>query len=271
METIGGSAFYNNALTSVTIGNSVETIGGSAFRSNNLNTVTIPNSVTSIGNSAFLANSLTSVTIGNSVETIGDSAFFDNALTSAIIPDSVTTIGGRAFYFNALTSVAFLGNFGTFELNMFEANSNLTAITYVQGKTGWPATFMLGVSGSVDAIPSTFEQVNLAYLITSANTVTVTGRASGNSATEITIPDSVPSNGTTYSVTTIGDYAFFNNALTSVTIPDSVTTIGEYAFSINALTSVTIGNSVTTIGVAAFRTSSLTSVTIPEQRDDHWG
>ena len=63
------------------------------------------------------------------------------------------------------------------------------------------------------------------------------------------------------SVTSIGDYAFYNNALTTVTIGSSVTSIGGYAFYNNLLTTVTIGNSVTTIGNYAFHTNALTSVT----------
>ncbi|MDR0683777.1 MAG: leucine-rich repeat domain-containing protein [Spirochaetaceae bacterium] len=64
-------------------------------------------------------------------------------------------------------------------------------------------------------------------------------------------------------VTSIGASAFYNNDLTSVTIPNSVTSIGEYAFAKNQLTSVTIGNSVTSIGDWAFYNNDLTSVTIP--------
>ena len=70
----------------------------------------------------------------------------------------------------------------------------------------------------------------------------------------------------TYSVTSIGEYAFRDcSSLTSVTIPNGVTSIGEYAFrDCSSLTSVTIPNSVTSIGNSAFfRCSSLTSVTIP--------
>jgi hypothetical protein len=37
--------------------------------------------------------------------------------------------------------VAFNGDFGTFDPNMFLGNSNLTTITSCQGKTGWPQTF----------------------------------------------------------------------------------------------------------------------------------
>lgn len=54
------------------------------------------------------------------------------------------------------------------------------------------------------------------------------------------------------SATSIGSYAFYDNALTSVTIPNSVTSIGNYAFSFNDITSVTIPNSVTSINRFAF-------------------
>ena len=81
----------------------------------------------------------------------------------------------------------------------------------------------------------------------------------------IIIPESTTYNGTTYSVTSIGEYAFFNcRGLTSVTIPNSVSYIGKYAFaSCSGLTSVTIPNSVSYIGEAAFGDcSGLTSVTV---------
>ena len=88
--------------------------------------------------------------------TIGPFAFFTNALNSAVIPDSVTSIGDGAFAKNALTSAAFLRNFGTFDLNMFEDSSNLTLITYPQGATGWDSpqrtfTPSTGQTGSVTA------------------------------------------------------------------------------------------------------------------------
>ena len=76
--------------------------------------------------------------------------------------------------------------------------------------------------------------------------------------TSVTIPNSV---------TSIGDYAFYNcSGLTSITIPNSVTSIGEWAFRrCSGLTSVTIPNSVTSIGDEAFSgCSGLTSIVVEE-------
>ena len=93
----------------------------------------------------------------------------------------------------------------------------------------------------------------------------VTSKPSGYYSNDITIPESVKNKGITYSVTSIGDDAFWNcSGLTSITIPNSVTSIGVSAFQgCSGLTSVTIGNSVTSIGDDAFYGCyGLTSVTI---------
>ena len=82
----------------------------------------------------------------------------------------------------------------------------------------------------------------------------------------IKIPQTVIREGVTYTVTSIGDYAFSGCAgLTSIEIPNSVTSIGNYAFrNCSSLTSIEIPNSVTCIGNYAFYgCSGLTSVTIP--------
>lgn len=82
----------------------------------------------------------------------------------------------------------------------------------------------------------------------------------------VTITDKFTYDGVDYSVTSIGNNAFYYcSDLTSVSIPNSVTTIESYAFcKCSGLTSLIIPNSVTTIGSNAFSNcSGLTSVTIP--------
>jgi len=63
-------------------------------------------------------------------------------------------------------------------------------------------------------------------------------------------------------ITTIGDYGFYCNQLTSVVIGNNVENIRNYAFSGNEITGIIIPDSVKTIGSAAFWSNQLTSITI---------
>lgn len=97
-------------------------------------------------------------------------------------------------------------------------------------------------------------------------TVSVVGFDNTQPLGNLTIPDTVTYGGNTYSVTSIGIFAFFGcKGLTSVTIPNSVTSIGHAAFQeCLGLTSVTLPNSITSIEHGTFyNCSSLTSVSIP--------
>ena len=87
----------------------------------------------------------------------------------------------------------------------------------------------------------------------------------------VTIPSSITYEGKSYTVTTIGSYAFDHcSNLTGVSIPNTVTWIGFASFCYcTALKSVTIPNSVTIIGQASFNNcSSLESIVIPNSVED---
>ena len=167
------------------------------------------------------------------VTKIGEDAFQDNTtITSVTIPDSVTEIGSNAFAdCTNLTSVHYAGDW-----------SNLTI------QSGNPA------------VQDAANEQLFNFAFTPDNTAVIVIRYKGT-ATDVTIPSrykGIP-------VTMIDHAAFFNSAVTSVTIPDSVTSISHDAF-INCpqLTNISIPNSVTYIGFSAFRScTSLKSITLP--------
>ena len=104
-------------------------------------------------------------------------------------------------------------------------------------------------------------------IVSKAEGAEVIKNPNGYYSGDIVIPPSVIHDGQTYSVTSIGESAFwYCQGLSSVTIPNSVTSIREGAFRYcGGLTSITIPNSVTSIGERAFRDcSGLTSLAVPK-------
>ena len=202
-------------------------IGSYAFRNCiNLTSIEISNSVTTIGTEAFRYTDLTSIVLPNSVISIEVGAFEDcYSLTSIEIPNSVNYIGHYAFYnCPALTSI---------EIPMYVTSISSNAFSQCGG----------------------LEQV----IVDSENTV-YDSRNNCNAIIETSTDKLIMGCKNTVipnSVTTIGNYAFYNNCkgfTGSLTIPNSVTTIGQSAFyGCSGFTgSLTIPNSVTEIGNLAF-------------------
>ena len=101
---------------------------------------------------------------------------------------------------------------------------------------------------------TTFTIGDLTYGVISTNPPQVEVHDANLSITTANIPETVTYNETTYSVTSIEEWAFYNcSSLTSVTIANSVISIGNNAFyNCRSLTSISIGNSLTYIGYDAF-------------------
>jgi len=210
--------------------------------------------VTFIGGNAFNSNQLTSIIIPNSVTHIGNWAFADNQLTSITIPNSVTYIYVNAFSSNQLTSITIPNNVIFIGDGAFTHNPDLTAINVSPDNPNYSS--IDGVLYNKDGTTLLQWPTGKPGTITIPNSVTSIGNYAfaDNQLTSITIPNSV---------THIGNWSFFNNQLTSITIPSSVTSIGGWAFAHNQLTSITIPSSVTSIGDMAFARNQLTSITIP--------
>ena len=123
------------------------------------------------------------------------------------------------------------------------------------------------IAASLSAAAYSFESSGIYYNITGDNTVEVTysDRDNNTYSGSVSVPETVTNNGTEYSVTKIGEYAFQGSAVTSVYMPESITSIGTSAFSgCQNLESVTLPESLTTFGSYAFSScKSLKAIKIP--------
>lgn len=227
VTSIGDYAFYNSAVASVTIPDTVKTIGTASFHwCQYLRSVNIPNSVTTVKKNAFSScQQMTTLTLGNSVKTIEDGAFgYCFKLQSVTIPDSVTQMGQETFYqCQELQSVTLSRSLTSLRKGMF-SGSGITGIS---------------IPTSVKSIEA--EAFDSCHYLTSVN---------------------IPS-----SVTTIEGGAFHHcSRLTNVVMTDSVTSIGDRSFEeCKSLTSVTMSKSVKTLETAVFSgCEKLTDITLPD-------
>ena len=146
LKYIGTSCFYNTAIESITIPESVESMGNTVFwecyklksanipsnwteipngmfySCSSLQNVNIPNTVTRIGWSAFrYCSSISNIDIPSEVKEIGANAFEGcRGISNVVIPKNVNSVGQRAFAkMGTLNSVVFPRNTGAIEVNTF--------------------------------------------------------------------------------------------------------------------------------------------------------
>ena len=129
-------------------------------------------------------------------------------------------------------------------------------------------TLFLALAASVGSVLATPDKIDgIYYELDYANKTAIVSYNSSDKYTgSVTIPSTVKKNGITYTVTGIGESAFWGcTGLTSVVMPNSITDIARCAFpNCSKLASVTMSSNVTNIGEQAFYScSQLKSITIP--------
>lgn len=252
--------YDDESLAALDLGGTVS-IGDYAFyKTGEALELTIPATVKTIGNHAFEGSDytryLTSVTFeeGSALETIGAYAFSKAKISSFRVPASVTLIGAYAF----------------------SDCNDLTSLTFEEGTA--PLTFGTTYGNDTGNVLNE----TLVTEIHFPGRLTVIGERAfdRNSKIEtVTFGDQYTDSGFTKSnLTTIGEGAFrYASALSAITIPASVKNtdviaIGNEAFLESGLTSVTFEESdegVLTIGTSAFSgCKSLLSMNLPKRLGD---
>lgn len=216
---IATDAFLNcNEITSIILPDTLQSIGRNAFRGCSRLTYTLS------GNCYYLQSatddhfalvygsnsSIASATIHTSTKIIADYAFAGfGALKSIYLPSSIAYIGHQAFY-------------GCYSL-----------VIYCQSEAmpeGWDSSFNSSCRPVYWNVASEdlYTSNGLKYLLKNDEAM-VTERLT--SIKEITIPEKISVNDIEYTVTGIGDYAFYNtSSLVDISLSNSVTHIGSHVF-----------------------------------------
>ena len=281
---IGSNAFDGNELISVTFENTepkesqLTNIGNNAFQNNKLTEVVIPSSVVSIGDSAFYNGvnkvPIAKLTIEDTLEkpshltNIGYQAFSGNSIDNIIIPDSVTTIGGNAFYNNGNVNTLVVGK------NVNSIGSNALGSIQVQNATIKCSVNFSGAftnDTTIKNVTIATSAKSLAGLNNLAIENLIFDGVSDSTSQLVTIAEDAFSNNKISSVvfpkSVTNISGFDNNSLTNVTIPKSVTTIGNKAFQNNSIATLTFEDSsnLENVGNYAFYCNKLTEITFPSK------
>ena len=247
LKSIANNVFENSAIESVvmadaSIPSSLNYIGASAFANcANLTSFAHLEQVTEIGEKAFFCCSkLENTVVSEGLTTLGAMAFAFTKITDAYIPSTLGTLGGNPYAGIAKEAIRVSD-----ESKSFIAETDENGVLYIYDTEKTTVYAVFGATGKYE-IPASTDNATYAP-----------GALAGNAITEANVPARLA---------TVPDYMFMNcTQLASVELDDSLTAIGQYAFYNTALTTFTFPAAATSIGDCAFMyCASIDNVVMPK-------
>ena len=226
MRIYGGPDFRQTAITGVIFPDTVKKVNNGTFSGcSQLSRVRLPRYLEEIGDSAFSFTALEEVELPYGLKEIGDNAFLSTALEEVELPYGLTKIDSGAFANTRLKSVSLpstLENMNApneaVEINPFYGNPFLTSIEVDEG--------------------------NKVYKSEGNCVIRIADNMLAVGCRESEIPSYVER---------IGNFAFCEADLTSLTLPEGLVSIGKFAFCRNGgLTKLSLPQSLESIGYRAF-------------------
>ena len=308
MTVIPEHLFHKNStLTSVEIPDTVTGISRYAFTQTSLTSIKIPDTVTRIGESVLAYTKLTELKLPSNIEYLGRAILGGNkGVTEIVIPKTLSSTGSSysnliegdgPFAESNVQKATIEAGMTVIPEHLFHKNSTLTSVEIPDTVTGISRYAFMQTSLTSIKIPDTVTRIGesvLAYTklteLKLPSNIEYLGRTilGGNKGvTEIVIPKTLSSTGSSYSnliegdgpfaesnvqkvtieagMTVIPEHLFHKNStLTSVEIPDTVTEISRYAFAQTGLENIELPSSVTTLQYEIFSGGNLLQISIPD-------
>jgi hypothetical protein len=225
-------------LTSITLPSSLNSIEARAFEGcTSLNSIVLPEGLDSIGDGAFKGcTSLAQITLPDELEYIPYEAFKGcTSLASIALPESLNFINSNAFEgCTSLTQITLPAETNTIGWETFQGCDNLATITLGADFEG--IGYSEGYGEDSEALAEEFNELpkltNINVSASNEDFESVDGVLYSKDKSElIAFPAGRTGNFVIPGhVKIIGESAFSNSKLTSITISDTVTHIDEYAF-----------------------------------------
>ena len=240
LTEIGANAFRYTGISEITVPDGVTRLEEYTFyHCDKLQKATLPDGITFIGNSCFSEDTeLLDVNIPASVETIDEYAFFNNQKrnTPLVFPATLKTIGHHAFRNNhRMKSITFCDGLESIGSCAFSDCYDVESITLPETVTKMAdRAFQSCDSITQFTFPSAITEVPEAVLYhcdklqkvtLAAGTTSIAGDAFENcpQLSDMNLAEQT-------SLTSVGNYAFFNTGFVDVTLPDSITSMGWCVF-----------------------------------------